>query len=77
VLETAVRTVGRIDQVALADWLRANQVQTILGTLRWAETGEPQTTFMLGQWQNGKVEVVAPEESATTEKVVFPKPVWR
>jgi branched-chain amino acid transport system substrate-binding protein len=77
VLETAVRTVGRIDQVALADWLRANQVQTILGTLRWAETGEPQTTFMLGQWQNGKVEIVAPKEAATTEKIVFPKPTWR
>jgi branched-chain amino acid transport system substrate-binding protein len=77
VLQKAVSTVGKIDQVALADWLRANQVQTILGTLKWAETGEPQTTFMLAQWQGGKVEVVAPGEAKTTDKIVFPKPAWR
>ncbi|HEV2783712.1 MAG TPA: amino acid ABC transporter substrate-binding protein [Actinophytocola sp.] len=77
VLQAAVSAVGKIDQVALADWLRGNQVQTILGTLRWAETGEPQSAFMLGQWQNGKVEIVAPKEAATTDKIVFPKPAWR
>jgi branched-chain amino acid transport system substrate-binding protein len=77
VLQAAVSAVGKIDQPALADWLRANSVQTILGTLKWAQTGEPQTTFMLAQWQAGKVEVVAPKEAATTDKIVFPKPGWR
>ena len=77
VLQAAVGAVGKIDQTALADWLHANSVQTILGTLKWAQTGEPQTTFMLAQWQAGKVEVVAPKEAATTEKIVFPKPAWR
>ncbi|CAM3880746.1 amino acid ABC transporter substrate-binding protein [Kibdelosporangium persicum] len=76
VLQEAVTKVGRIDQVALADWLRGNEVQTILGRLRWAANGEPQGNFMLAQWQAGKVEVVAPKEAATTEKVVFPKPAW-
>jgi branched-chain amino acid transport system substrate-binding protein len=76
VLRAAVVGVGRIDQVALADWLRANEVPTILGPLRWAANGEPQTSFMLAQWQNGKVEVVSPKEAATTDKVVFPKPGW-
>jgi branched-chain amino acid transport system substrate-binding protein len=77
VLQAALTAVGKIDQTALADWLRANSVPTILGTLKWAPTGEPQTTFMLAQWQAGKVEVVAPKEAATTTKVVFPKPAWR
>jgi branched-chain amino acid transport system substrate-binding protein len=76
VLRAAVVGVGRIDQVALADWLRANEVPTILGPLRWAANGEPQTAFMLAQWQNGKVEVVSPKEAATTDKIVFPKPGW-
>ncbi|MBP2330289.1 branched-chain amino acid transport system substrate-binding protein [Kibdelosporangium banguiense] len=76
VLKAAVTGVGKIDQVALADWLRANEVPTILGPLRWAANGEPQTSFMLAQWQNGKVEVVSPKQAATTEKVVFPKPGW-
>lgn len=77
VLQAAVTAVGKIDQVALADWLRANEVQTILGPLRWAPNGEPQTSFMLAQWQSGKVEVVAPRPAATTDKIVFPKPAWR
>lgn len=77
VLQAAVTAVGRIDQLALAEWLRANSVPTILGTLKWSATGEPQTSFMLAQWQSGKVEVVAPAEAATTTKVIFPKPAWR
>lgn len=76
VLQAAVTAVGKLDQPALADWLRANSVPTILGTLKWSATGEPQTAFMLAQWQNGKVEVVSPKEAATTDKVVFPKPAW-
>ncbi|MEV4312088.1 amino acid ABC transporter substrate-binding protein [Actinocrispum sp. NPDC049592] len=76
VLQAAVAAVGKIDQTALADWLRGNQVETILGPLKWAANGEPQTTFMLAQWQNGKVEVVSPKQAATTDKVVFPKPAW-
>jgi ABC-type branched-subunit amino acid transport system substrate-binding protein len=76
VLRAAVTGVGRIDQTALADWLRANEVPTILGALRWDGNGEPQSAFMLAQWQAGKVEVVSPKEAATTDKVVFPKPGW-
>ncbi|TCO49776.1 amino acid ABC transporter substrate-binding protein [Actinocrispum wychmicini] len=77
VLQAAVTAVGKVDQAALADWLRANQVPTILGTLKWAPTGEPQTAFMLAQWQGGKVEVVSPKEAATTDRIVFPKPGWQ
>nr|WP_042197280.1 amino acid ABC transporter substrate-binding protein [Kibdelosporangium sp. MJ126-NF4]CEL22856.1 Leucine-, isoleucine-, valine-, threonine-, and alanine-binding protein [Kibdelosporangium sp. MJ126-NF4]CTQ89996.1 Leucine-, isoleucine-, valine-, threonine-, and alanine-binding protein [Kibdelosporangium sp. MJ126-NF4] len=76
VLQEAVTKVGRIDQVALADWLRANEVPTILGPLKWAANGEPQSSYMLAQWQNGKVEVVSPKLAATTDKIVFPKPAW-
>lgn len=76
VLQAAVTNVGRIDQVALADWLRANEVPTILGPLKWAANGEPQSSFMLAQWQKGKVEVVSPKEAATTQNIVFPKPAW-
>ncbi|ONI75352.1 ABC transporter substrate-binding protein [Actinosynnema sp. ALI-1.44] len=76
VLQEAVTKVGRIDQVALADWLRANEVPTILGPLRWAANGEPQSSYMVAQWQNGKVEVVSPKPAATTDRIVFPKPAW-
>jgi branched-chain amino acid transport system substrate-binding protein len=77
VVQAAVEKVGEIDQDKLADWLHANQVQTILGPLRWSATGEPQSTFILAQWQNGTVEIVAPAGVATTSKIVNPKPAWQ
>ncbi len=71
VLQAAVKAVGSIDdQKKLADWIRANEVDTILGKLKWDETGAPQGEFLIGQWQNGKSEIVLPEEVATTDTIV-------
>ncbi|RYU08838.1 amino acid ABC transporter substrate-binding protein [Nocardioides iriomotensis] len=68
VLQAAVEAVGSIDdQQALADWLHANEVETILGPLSWDETGAPQGEFLIGQWQDGKAEIVLPEDAATAE----------
>ena len=77
VLEAAVKAVGAIDQGKIRDWLHANEVQTILGPLSWDETGAPKGQFILAQWQNGTVEVVAPADVATSKNVVNPKPGWK
>jgi branched-chain amino acid transport system substrate-binding protein len=66
----ANETVEREDQLKLADWLRENEVETILGTLSWDETGAPTGEFLVGQWQKGKAEIVLPEEAATTDTIV-------
>lgn len=72
VLQAAVEAVGSIeDQAALADWLRENEVETILGPLSWDETGAPEGEFLTGQWQDGAVEFVLPEEFATSDKIVM------
>jgi branched-chain amino acid transport system substrate-binding protein len=76
VLQAAVEKVGKIDQTAIADWLHANEVQTILGPLSWTATGEPKGDFLLAQWQSGRVEIVAPKDTATTTTVIHPKPAW-
>jgi branched-chain amino acid transport system substrate-binding protein len=76
VLQAAVEAVGEIDQEAIADYLHNNSVETILGELSWDETGAPQSEFILAQWQNGKPEVVLPDQVATVDKIVFPKPDW-
>jgi branched-chain amino acid transport system substrate-binding protein len=76
VLQAAVEDAGEIDQEAIADYLHNNSVNTILGELSWDETGAPQSAFILAQWQSGKPEVVLPEEVATTEEIIFPKPEW-
>jgi branched-chain amino acid transport system substrate-binding protein len=73
VLQAAVEaneTVERADQLKLADWLRENDVETILGTLTWDDTGAPTGEFLIGQWQDGKAEIVLPDDAATTEQII-------
>jgi branched-chain amino acid transport system substrate-binding protein len=78
VLQAAVEAVGSIDdQEALADWLRENSVDTILGTLSWDDTGAPEQAFLLAQWQKGDEEIVLPDDAATSDTIVNPKPAWK
>jgi branched-chain amino acid transport system substrate-binding protein len=77
VLQAAVKAVGKFDrksQTQLADWLRDNQVDTILGPLTWDDQGRPEGEFLVGQWQNGVPEIVLPKEAATSDKIV---PTWQ
>ena len=71
VLQAAAEAVGNVeDQEAMAEWLRDNKVETILGTLEWNDDGSPIGEFLIGQWQGGKVEFVLPEETATTDTII-------
>jgi len=71
VLAAAVEATGSIDdQEALADWLRANEVPTILGTLSWNEDGSPKGDFLVGQWQDGVSQVVLPSDAATSDTIL-------
>jgi branched-chain amino acid transport system substrate-binding protein len=63
-------TVAKEDQLKLADWLRQNSVETILGPLSWNEDGSPKGEFLIGQWQSGKPEIVLPEEAATSDTII-------
>src|SRR5215208_3211302 len=75
VLQKAVEEVGSIDdQAALADYLHNNSVETILGPLEWDDTGAPQGQFLIGQWQDGKAEVILPEDAATTDTIENRRP---
>ena len=50
--------------------------QTILGPLSWDGRGAPEQAFLLAQWQNGNEEIVLPEDAATSDTIVNPKPDW-
>jgi branched-chain amino acid transport system substrate-binding protein len=76
VLQAAVEATGGLDQAAIRDYLHANPVDTILGTLSWDETGAPEQAFLLAQWQGGTSQIVLPEDLATTDTIVAPKPDW-
>jgi branched-chain amino acid transport system substrate-binding protein len=66
----ANKTVAKADQLKLADWLRSNPVPTVLGNLSWNADGSPKGEFLVGQWQNGKPEIVLPADAATSETIV-------
>jgi branched-chain amino acid transport system substrate-binding protein len=66
----ANKTVAKADQLKLADWLRSNPVPTVLGNLSWNADGSPKGEFLVGQWQNGKPEIVLPPDAATSETIV-------
>jgi branched-chain amino acid transport system substrate-binding protein len=71
VLAAAVQAVGSYDdQAKLADWLRGNTVETVLGPLRWNEDGSPKGEFLVGQWQSGVSQVVLPNDVATSNKIL-------
>jgi branched-chain amino acid transport system substrate-binding protein len=71
VLAAAVNGVGSIDdQLKLADWLRGNSVDTLLGTLSWNEDGSPKGDFLVGQWQGGVSQVVLPTDVSTSDKIM-------
>jgi branched-chain amino acid transport system substrate-binding protein len=71
VMEAAVKAVGSIDdQKKLADWVRGHTVDTILGPLKWEKTGAPIGQFLIGQWQDGRSQIVLPKEAATSQKIV-------
>jgi branched-chain amino acid transport system substrate-binding protein len=72
VLQAAVEAVGSVDdQEKLANWIRDNKVDTILGTLDWSDDGSPNGEFLVGQWQDGKVQFILPESVATTDHIVM------
>jgi branched-chain amino acid transport system substrate-binding protein len=78
VLQAAVTAVGSIDdQSKISAWLHSNKVDTILGSLSWDQNGAPQQAFILAQWQSGAAQVVLPQDVATSQKIVFPKPNWQ
>ena len=70
VLAAAVEEVGELDQTAIAEWLHANTVDTIVGPLSWDETGRPQGDMLLAQFQDGALSrSSAPSRAATTDDV--------
>jgi branched-chain amino acid transport system substrate-binding protein len=77
VLAAAVEGVGKLDQPAMADWLHKNTVDTVVGPMSWDATGKPQGELLLGQFQSGSIQVVAPSNAATVKDLVYAKPQWQ
>jgi branched-chain amino acid transport system substrate-binding protein len=64
-------------QGALADHIRSNEFDTIVGPLSFDDQGRPQAAHMILQWQGGETKIVLPEdEEVQTGDLQFPKATW-
>jgi branched-chain amino acid transport system substrate-binding protein len=79
VVAAAVAAVGCAEQgecqQQLVDWLRGNEVETVVGPLSWDAQGRPQGAHMIQQWVGGDIRIVLPEEVQEAE-FIYPKPDW-
>src|SRR5574341_1515823 len=76
VLQQAIENVGSIDNAALIEELHSATFDTVVGPLSFDETGAPQGSFMLLQWQGETFVIVGPADRAEGEPLPPPKPEW-
>ena len=76
VLQQAVENIGSIDNTALIKELHQGTYKTNVGPLSFDETGAPQGSFMILQWQGNNFVIVAPTDRAETDPKAPPKPEW-
>lgn len=62
-------------QQKLIDFLRENEVDTVVGPLSWDEQGRPQGAHLIQQYVDGEIKIVLPEDAKEAE-FIYPKPAW-
>lgn len=62
-------------QSELIDWLRNNEVETVVGPLTWDAEGRPQGAHLIQQYVDGKIRIVLPEEAKEAD-LILEKPRW-
>ena len=79
VVAAAIKAVGCAEQgncqKNLVNWLHANEVETVVGPLRWDAQGRPQGAHMIQQWIGGEIQIVLPKDVKEAD-FVYPKPAW-
>ncbi|USQ80554.1 amino acid ABC transporter substrate-binding protein [Ornithinimicrobium faecis] len=80
VVAAAVEGVGCADptpecQGQLIDWLRNNEVDTVVGPLTWDAEGRPQGAHLIQQYVDGEITIVLPDDAKEAD-FIYPKPEW-
>jgi branched-chain amino acid transport system substrate-binding protein len=62
-------------QQKLIDFVRGNQIDTVVGPLSWDETGKPKGAHMIQQWIGNEIKIVLPANAKEAD-FLYPKPAW-
>jgi branched-chain amino acid transport system substrate-binding protein len=76
VLRQAIEQVGRIDRAAVAEAIRTGVFQTIEGDISMKDS-RYMGASLIGQWQNGEFQTIAPLTLPAAREPLSPKPAWR
>jgi branched-chain amino acid transport system substrate-binding protein len=74
ILETCVAKAG-LDREKIKAVLDSEEFPTVAGPIRFIAGVNASTPGMIGQWQKGEFEIIAPDTHATG-KLILPKPHW-
>jgi len=75
ILEQAIEKVGSLDRKKLRDAIASETFPTIIGPVKFEGGFNVQAPGEIGQWQQGRFEVVAGKDKRTAAPI-YPKPTW-
>jgi branched-chain amino acid transport system substrate-binding protein len=75
ILQLIAKRTGKIDNKSIIATLHSGTWPTLVGDLSWNQDGAPQGSYILVQWQNGKLLPVYPAAEAKASPLA-PKPNW-
>jgi branched-chain amino acid transport system substrate-binding protein len=73
IIANAIEKAGSLDRDKIRDAMAATDLETVIGPVTFNPDGTGNVLDPLIQWQNGKLELVAPAEYATA-KLAYPAP---
>lgn len=76
--QKAVEETGSTDRATVRDYLESNAIEgTLAGTFEVnKEHRQVGYEWLMTQWQEGTKEILFPEDKATTDELIWPKPEW-
>ncbi len=75
VLQQAIENTQSIDNAKLIEEMHKSTFTTVVGPLSFDELGQPKGSYMVLQWQGGKIVIVGPDYAKQSEPI-WPKPNW-
>lgn len=75
VLQQAADNVQSVDNAKLIEEMHKATFTTVVGPLSFDELGKPKGSYMILQWQDGKIVIVGPDFAKQADPV-WPKPNW-
>ncbi|MBI1795219.1 MAG: amino acid ABC transporter substrate-binding protein [Chloroflexi bacterium] len=75
VLQQAVENIQSVDNAKLIEEMHKATFTTVVGPLSFDALGQPKGSFMVLQWQGGKIVIVGPDYAKQADPI-WPKPQW-